>query len=92
MQRTYLFCYLQNLNILSNIISYSSLYIALGPPIYLARVRAAKTGASPIELFLSLTGTATFFKCMPISVNPISKPASALISSNATGSLKAAQA
>ena len=50
---------------------------------------AAVRVALPILLFLSLTGTATFFKCIPIKVEPMSSPASALISSSATGLLKA---
>ena len=56
----------------------------------LGRVRAATTIAAPIVWFSSRTGTATFLRCMPMSVRPISSPASALISSSATGSLSAA--
>ena len=55
---------------------------------YFGRVRAATTVALPIVFILSLTGTATLFKCIPMSVLPMSSPASALISSSATGFLK----
>ena len=67
-----------------------SSYTALAPPMNLGRVRAATTIAAPIVWFSSRTGTATFLRCMPMSVKPISSPASALISSSATGSLSAA--
>ena len=64
-----------------------SSYTALQPPINLGLVLAARTLASPILLFSSLTGTATFLMCIPIRVPPMSIPPSALISSTATGSL-----
>ena len=51
------------------------------------RVLAATIVASPMILFSSRTGTATFFRCIPIKVETISIPASALISSTATGYL-----
>ena len=52
------------------------------------RVLAAKTVAKPILLFSRRKGTATFLRCIPIKVRPMSMPASALISSTATGSSK----
>ena len=48
-------------------------------------VLAKVTFAKPILFSLSLTGTATCFKCIPIKVEPMSIPASALINSTATG-------
>ena len=56
----------------------------------LGRVRAATTVAAPIVWFSSRTGTATFLRCIPMSVSPMSSPASARISSSATGSSSAA--
>ena len=70
----------------------SSSYTARIPPIYLHRVLAHTTWASPIFLRLILTGTATSFRCMPIRVSPISMPADALICSTATGCEKRFQA
>ena len=61
------------------------LYTALSPPMNFGLTLAARTFASPILLCSNLTGTATFLMCMPISVPPMSIPASALISSTATG-------
>ena len=46
----------------------------------LGRVLAASRIACPIRSMLSLTGTATLLRCIPISVPPMSRPASALIS------------
>ena len=59
---------------------------------YLGRVRAKRTIASPILLTLVRTGTATAFRCIPIRVPPMSMPASARMVSTATGSEKAFQA
>ena len=55
-------------------------------------MRAATIGANPTWDISRRTGTATFFRCIPISVLPISSPASARISSSATGSLSFAYA
>lgn len=52
---------------------------------YLGRVLAHKILASPILSIESLTGTATSFKCIPMSVPPISSPHAARICSTATG-------
>ena len=46
--------------------------------------RAARIMASPMVLCSSCTGTATSFRCMPMSTPPISRPASARICSTAT--------
>ena len=51
-------------------------------------VLAANKIAFPIWSKLNLKGTATFLRCMPIRVPPISKPASAAIDSTTTGFLK----
>ena len=59
---------------------------------YLGRVRAQSTIALPICFTSVRTGTATRRRCMPIKVPPMSIPASAAISSTATGSEKAFQA
>ena len=59
---------------------------------YLGRVRAKRTIACPICLTLVRTGTATGFRCIPIRVPPMSIPASARMTSTATGSEKAFQA
>ena len=66
---------------------YSS-YTARGPPIYFGRVLAQIIFACPIFLTDVRTGTATAFKCIPISVPPISIPAPAFTVSIATGSSK----
>ena len=50
-------------------------------------MRAAKIIALPTVFSESLTGTATFFKCIPIKTPPISMPASAFIFSTATGEI-----
>ena len=57
----------------------------------LGRVRAQMMGAAPICLMVRRTGTATRFKCMPISVPPISIPAAARTSSTRAGCSNACQ-
>ena len=52
---------------------------------YLGLTFAKVTGAEPMNFILVLTGTATRSKCIPISVEPMSIPSCALISSTRTG-------
>ena len=62
-----------------------SSYTARSPPINLGRVRAPSTMALPMRSCARRTGTATLRRCIPISVPPISSPASARMLSSATG-------
>ena len=53
----------------------SIVYLARSPPISLGRHHAPCTRAEPIVFCVNRNGTATGFKCIPISVPPISSPA-----------------
>ena len=53
----------------------STVYLARSPPISLGRHHAPCTRAEPIVFCVNRNGTATGFKCIPISVPPISSPA-----------------
>ena len=58
------------------------------PPINFGLVLAKTRCAFPNVFCERRRGTATFFKCIPIKVSPISIPASAFIFSTTTGEEK----
>lgn len=58
-----------------SIAQFSWSYFARSPPISFLLVFAQTRFASPIDLTLVLTGTATGERCIPISVSPMSNPA-----------------